>query len=151
MRPAIDPMGDVDDLLLHVADAGVDRRRSTFVSYFVHFEERSRWERAALAAARHGWDTAAYSNGDHHVVRLSHHGRVTAQRLREQRSQLRRFARNFDGRWEALTIEQLGVPSYWDEIADDVLHHSEPQQRIPAMRSVGAQPDTKVRLAPRAS
>ena len=151
MRLAIDPMGDVEDLLLHVADAGVDRRRSSFVSYFVHFDERSRWERAALAAARHGWDTAAYSNGDHHVVRLSHNGRVTAQRLREQRSQLRRFARNFDGQWEALAIEQLGAPTYWDEIADGLLPRRTPEENVPVVRPISAQLDAGVRRVRRAS
>lgn len=129
MQLATDPMGDVDDLLLEAARAGMDRRRSGFLSYFVHFGERIPWERAAQAAARGGWQTTAYSNGDHHVVRLSREGRVTAKRLRAERMQLRSFAHNFGGRWEALTIEQLDVSSYWDEIADGVLKNGHPVPR----------------------
>lgn len=120
MGLATDPMGDVEGLLLDASQAGVDRRRSSVVSYFVQFGERPRWERAVQAAVRGGWVTEAYSNGDYHVVRLSREGRVTAQRLCEERKQLRSFARKFDGRWEALTLEQLSASTYWDKVADGV-------------------------------
>lgn len=112
-----DPMGDVDALLFDAACAGIDESRSIFVSYLVRFKDRARWECAMQAAARDGWITTAYSDRECHLVRLSYEAEVTAQRLRDERKQVSRFARRFDGRWAALTIEQFDIATYWDMIA----------------------------------
>jgi len=117
MQTVTDLLEDVDDLVLEVRQAGMDTRRSGFVSYFVNFAERARWEQAVQSASRAGWLTMAYRDGARHVVRLSREGRMSVERFREDWDELREFARDFGGWWSGLSIEQFEPSTYWERLA----------------------------------
>src|SRR3954470_21347930 len=113
---ADDPMGDVDVLVSDLHAAHLDRRRAAFVSCSVHFPDRASWERAT-GCDLPGWRLSAYSRPHRLMIQVSRSVRLTVRDLEESRAAVRQFAREHDGEWDALVIEDLAAPNDWDRLA----------------------------------
>lgn len=112
------PMGDVAALLSDVKTAHVDRRYSVFLSFFVSFDDRTRWEQAGQNASAERWQVASYSTSGRHTVRLSCETRLSAERLEELRGVVQAFAEHHGGVWESMAVEGAQRESRWTRIAD---------------------------------
>ena len=130
-----DPIGDVSSLTEDLKAAQVDRRRAVFLSFFIRFEDRARWEDAAHAAEASNWVVTAYSQAQGHVLRLSRNVRLTVERVESLRTTVQAFARDKGGVWESLAVEGADTATRWDEIADKYMPRPAPASAAPAASS----------------
>src|SRR3954471_8889782 len=110
------PLPDVRGLLAEAAAAGLDPRRSAFISFHLRFADRSGWERAGQAAAD-TWDVSTYSRPDAHMLRPSRSTQLTETAVDQHRADIGQFPADNDALWESVTVEDLSRASTWKAIA----------------------------------
>src|SRR3954454_22318391 len=110
------PLPDVRGLLAEAAAAGLDPRRSAFISFHLRFADRSGWERAGQAAPD-TWDVSTYSRPDAHMLRLSRSTPLTESAVEQHRAEIVAFAADNDAVWESVIVEDPTRASTWKAIA----------------------------------
>src|SRR5437868_8643065 len=111
-----EPMGDIDLLLTEIKRSQVDRRRAAFLSFYICFADRGRWEAAAAAAVAQQWQVASYSQAGSYVLRMSYSCKPTAERLQHLNDVVTAFADEQGGRWESLAIETAEPAGKWAQV-----------------------------------
>lgn len=112
LKPALDPMGDVPQLVAEVIASGFPSGATAFLSATLRFDDSEVWKRA-VGARVSGWDIAAFSTTQGRMLRLSRTAEPTEAALHRLRFDVSTFIRRHGGRWVSMSIEEPQTPTRW--------------------------------------
>src|SRR5205807_8265140 len=101
-------------------DRGLLEASDVVVSYLLRFDDNTTLPPAERRAALDGWQTSVFAEPSGCVLRLSHAGLLSLERLRSDSGYLRGFTLVHQGRLVAFAAEALDHPSFWVETARPV-------------------------------